>query len=238
MELLAVVWGIEKFRFTLYGKVVYLYTDHQALEPIIKRNVAYRQNNARLTTWPDNLKHFDTSQKHTAGKILALTDCLSRQPTEEAMTEEVYNEEYVINIFSELFKLNHKYGQLLNTDRQVRSTDQSAHMTLNTNSELTNKLVYRRNSVRTTIRNILRANKHKQSFQISTNNILKIKVINFHFTDSKIEKQFSYEYHHKGGNNRVMDIIEKKESPKMLRFIERRKETSKHRNFPLKIKSF
>ena len=35
LELLAVVWGLEKFRFYLYGKKVYLCTDHQALEPLI-----------------------------------------------------------------------------------------------------------------------------------------------------------------------------------------------------------
>ena len=40
LELLAVVWGLEKFRFYLYGKKVFLYTDHQALEPLIKRNRA------------------------------------------------------------------------------------------------------------------------------------------------------------------------------------------------------
>ena len=38
LELIAVVWGLEKFRFYLYGKKVFLYTDHQALEPLIKRN--------------------------------------------------------------------------------------------------------------------------------------------------------------------------------------------------------
>ena len=32
LELLAVVWGLEKFRFYFYGKKVHLYTDHQALE--------------------------------------------------------------------------------------------------------------------------------------------------------------------------------------------------------------
>ena len=37
LELLAVVWGLEKFRFYLYGKKVHRYTDHQALEPLIKR---------------------------------------------------------------------------------------------------------------------------------------------------------------------------------------------------------
>ena len=59
LELLAVVWGLEKFRFYLYGKEVFLYTDHQALEPLIKRNRCNRQYSARLTRWLDRLAHFD-----------------------------------------------------------------------------------------------------------------------------------------------------------------------------------
>ena len=39
LELLAVVWGLEKFRFYLYGKKVFLYTDNQALEPFIEKPV-------------------------------------------------------------------------------------------------------------------------------------------------------------------------------------------------------
>ena len=37
LELLAVVWGLEHFR-SIYGKPIKLLTDHQALEPLIKRN--------------------------------------------------------------------------------------------------------------------------------------------------------------------------------------------------------
>ena len=37
VELLAVVLGLEKFRFYLYGKKVHLYTNHQALEPLVKK---------------------------------------------------------------------------------------------------------------------------------------------------------------------------------------------------------
>ena len=36
LELLAVVWGLEKFRFYLNEKRVHHYTDHQALEPLKK----------------------------------------------------------------------------------------------------------------------------------------------------------------------------------------------------------
>ena len=49
LELLAVAWGLEILRFYLYGKKVHLYTDHQALEPLIKRNRSNKQYSARLT---------------------------------------------------------------------------------------------------------------------------------------------------------------------------------------------
>ena len=53
LELLAVVWGLEKFRLYLYGKKVYLYTDHQALAPLLKQNRCNKQYSARLTRWLD-----------------------------------------------------------------------------------------------------------------------------------------------------------------------------------------
>ena len=108
LELLALVYGLEKFLYYLYGKLVHLYTDHQALEPLNKRNRSDRQYSGRLTSWLDRLDYFDFSMKHTAGKSLALMDYLSRHPTEESTTEEVKDEEYVINILSKLFKLNQK----------------------------------------------------------------------------------------------------------------------------------
>ena len=72
LELLAVVWGLEKFRFHLYGKKVYLYTDHQALEPIIKRNRCNKQYSARLTRWLDRLANFDIAIQLIAGSNLKI----------------------------------------------------------------------------------------------------------------------------------------------------------------------
>ena len=37
LELLAVVWGLEHFRLYMYGKPIEILTDHQALEPLIKK---------------------------------------------------------------------------------------------------------------------------------------------------------------------------------------------------------
>ena len=119
LELLAVVWGLENFRFYLYGKKVYLYTYHQALEPLIKRNRCNKQYSARLTRWLDRLTHFDISIQHIAGSNLKFTNYLGRNPVGGATPEENYEEEYVINILTEHAKLNLKHGRLF--------ADQSKH---------------------------------------------------------------------------------------------------------------
>ena len=100
LELLAAVWGLEKFRFYLYGKKVFLYNDYQALEPPIKRNRCNKQYSARLTRWLDRLAHFDISVQHIAGSNLKFTDFLSRNPVEGATTENMYDEQYVKYVHS------------------------------------------------------------------------------------------------------------------------------------------
>ena len=97
LELLAVVRGFERFRFHLYGKQVQLFSDHQALEPLLKRNKMIKQNTARLTRWLDRLNHFDICLKHTASKEIKFMDFMSRNPTENPEPEENYGKEYVVN---------------------------------------------------------------------------------------------------------------------------------------------
>ena len=88
LQLLAVVWGLEKFRLYLYGKKVHLYTDHQPLEPLIKRNRSNKQYSARLTRGLDRLTHFDISIQYIAGSKLKFTDYLSRNPVGGPTPEE------------------------------------------------------------------------------------------------------------------------------------------------------
>ena len=104
MELLAVVWGLEHFGLYIYGKPIELLTDHQALEPLIKRNRANKTYSARLTRRLDRLAHFDINLKHIAGKHLALTDYLSRNPTSMPEPIENYYEEYVIKCITPLLE--------------------------------------------------------------------------------------------------------------------------------------
>ena len=93
LELLAVVWGLEHFRLYIYGKPIKLLTDHQALEPLIKRNRSNKTYSARLTRWLDRLAHFSINVSHIAGKHLALTDYLSRNPTAPPQADDAYDEE-------------------------------------------------------------------------------------------------------------------------------------------------
>ena len=118
LELLSVMWGLEKFRYYLYGTKVYLYTDHQASAPLIKRNRCNKQYSARLTRWLDRLAHFDIAIQRIAGNNLNFTDYLSRNPVGGATPEDNYDEEYVINILSEQANLNLKHGQLF-TENQI-----------------------------------------------------------------------------------------------------------------------
>ena len=64
----------------MYGKRVNLITDHQAPQPLHKKNLAHKQYSARITRWLDRLSHFDLNVQYTAGKNIPLTDYLSRHP--------------------------------------------------------------------------------------------------------------------------------------------------------------
>ena len=124
LELLAVVWGLEHFRLYIYGKPIELLTDHQTLEPIIKRNRTNKTYGARLTRWLDRLAHFDINIKHIAGKHLALTNYLSRNPISKPELIENYDEEYVINCIMPLLEFINNYGSVASQKKLKARTDQ------------------------------------------------------------------------------------------------------------------
>ena len=123
LELIAVVWGLEKFRFYLYGKKIHSYTIHQALESIIKRNQSNQQNSARLTRWLDKLAHFDIAVQHITGRNLKFTNFISRNPAGGAAIENKYDEDYVINVLTDYAALNAKYSSLFDNQSNSRTED-------------------------------------------------------------------------------------------------------------------
>ena len=114
-------------------------TDHQALQPLLKRNRAHKQYSARLTRLLDRSSHFDVNVQYTAGKNIPLTECLSRPTITHSDASEVENktgrqeeteaeEEFVINQVYGLFDFNRTVGsitQIIERSRAPQRTDQS-----------------------------------------------------------------------------------------------------------------
>ena len=104
--------GSRKVVILIIRKKIILIPNHPAVEPLIKINRCCRQYSARLTRLLDRFAHFDIAIQHIAGSYLKCTDFLSRNPVENATTEDVYDEQYVFNILSAQVNLNIKYGPI------------------------------------------------------------------------------------------------------------------------------
>ena len=98
-------------------------TDHQALQPLLKKNRAHKHYSARLTRWLDRLSNFDVNIQYTAVKNIPLTDYLSRHPIVPTEIAELENtadgqgeaeaaEEFVINQIYGLFEFNRERGSM------------------------------------------------------------------------------------------------------------------------------
>ena len=146
--------GIGKILILSIRKKVYLYTDHQALEPLIERNRCNKQYSARLTRWLDRLTHFDISIQDIAGNNLKCTDYLSKNPVGGATPEEKYVDEYVITILFEHAKLDSKHGTLFadqskqsKSETEIRGNATEAKDERNENQSQINRTFENKNSV-------------------------------------------------------------------------------------------
>ena len=126
---MAVVWGLEHLCLYIYGKPIKLLTDHQALEPLIKRNRSNKTYSARLTRWLDQLAHFTNNVNHIAGKHLALTDYLSRNPNAPPRQDEAYEEECVTNSIVPHYEFVSKVGCLSNHFVQSQTRSEASNGT-------------------------------------------------------------------------------------------------------------
>ena len=221
LELLAVVWGLEKFRFYLYGEKVYLYTDHQALEPLIKGNRCNKQYSARLTRWLDRLTHFDKSIQHIAGNNLKFTDYLSRNPVGEATPEENYDEEYVINILTEHAELNLKYGPKFAGQSERNKNKTKLH---NDKTKKQNESKESQSQTNRTFENKNNVNKIEQSETTTSGqsdvSTLKTSLKSITEINDKMNRE---NFYHWGATREIIDIIRRRNnSPETRRLVEQR----------------
>ena len=87
LELLAVKWAIEHFKFYLLGRKFRVETDHRALVSVFGRQRAYKEYSSRLTRWRMRLLPFEFQVVYQPGSKMGITDYLSRSPRLEAPEE-------------------------------------------------------------------------------------------------------------------------------------------------------
>ena len=102
LELLGVVWAIERFKYYLYGKHFTVITDHQALISALNASERSKTSQSRLTCWIDQLIPFHFDIKHLAGNKIGLIDYMSRNLVGLAKPPSEYDEEFVVTSISAL----------------------------------------------------------------------------------------------------------------------------------------
>ena len=126
----------------------------------------------------------------------------------------------------------------LTQSKKILSTDQWMDMASTTNREPINESASAEKFIPD---NKSKSFKHEQTYgtrSISTKFNFIDKINKFDFTDSKMEKKLTSEYHHWAANKKIMEIINKEdESHEILRFVERRQETFKSGHYRFKVDS-
>ena len=124
LELLAVVWSMEHFKYYLYGSEFILQTDHQALLTALKENRGNKTYQSRLTRWVDRLLPFHFSVEHIPGKNKGFANYLSRNPSGDPIPPSEEDKNFVINVIDEL-----KFTLIRNTltpNGAIKATNQNA----------------------------------------------------------------------------------------------------------------
>ena len=88
LELLAVVWSLEHFKYYFFGSNLTLQTDHQALFSALANNRGNKTYQSRLTRWVDRLLPFHFNVEHIAGKNMGFAIGIRRllKPTSKFTT--------------------------------------------------------------------------------------------------------------------------------------------------------
>ena len=75
--------GTENFQTSNIGRPIELLSDHQKLEPMLKKNRSNKTYSGRITLWLDRLPHIDSKQLIVENHP-GPTDFLRRNPLSES----------------------------------------------------------------------------------------------------------------------------------------------------------
>ena len=100
LELLAVKWAVDHFKFYLLGRKFRVETDHKALVSVLGRQRINKEYSSRLTRWRMRLLPFDFEVVYQPG--MGITDYLSRSPHLEAPAEPPDETELIVPLIIEV----------------------------------------------------------------------------------------------------------------------------------------
>ena len=134
LELLAVVWSLEHFKYYLYGSKFELQTDHQALLSALKNNRGNKTYQSRLTRWVDRLLPFHFTVQHVPGKNMRFADYFSRYPISPAPQPLESDKNYVVNLIN-TFKYTLKNAQRNSTNQNAQTIKHRNHDVIKTSKQ-------------------------------------------------------------------------------------------------------
>ena len=96
LQLLAVVWAVDRYKHYLLGKSFTIATDHKALTSALDGNKSNKTYQSRLTRWVDRLLPYHFNIVHIPGRDMGIVDYLSRDPFKDPWPESELDEKFVI----------------------------------------------------------------------------------------------------------------------------------------------
>ena len=96
LELLAVVWAVDRYKHYLLGKLFIIATDHKALTSALDGNKSNNTYQSRLTRWVDRLLPNQFNIVYIPGKDMGIVDYLSRDPFNDPWPESELDEKFVV----------------------------------------------------------------------------------------------------------------------------------------------
>ena len=122
LELLAVVWAVDRFKHYLLGKEFVIVIDHKALTSALEGNRSNKTYQSRLTRWVDRLLPYQFKIVHILGKDMGIVDYLSREPTGEPWPETKLDEKFAVTSIECFHRaLDCLYSRLNDTDVTFQS---------------------------------------------------------------------------------------------------------------------
>ena len=120
LELLAVVWAVDRFKHYLLGKEFVIATDHKALTSALGEHRSNKTYQSRLTRWVDRLLLYQFKVIHIHGKDMGIVDYLSREPNGKPWPESDIDEKFVVTSIEDFHKaLDCLSSRLRDTDRKI-----------------------------------------------------------------------------------------------------------------------